>query len=163
MFGMSKEEKFQRKFENITREMVSLAFEYVNNDDKNVEGVFIIGSNEDEFVYYDCFFRINGNLLERHKINDTGQKYNVSDEAQLKFIKLANQDLKDLINLFKEYKKDVPTLIKMEYYPKTGKFDCNLDYDIHYSNKSDGTPHEVAELWFDELKKSDNTFFKPKS
>jgi hypothetical protein len=152
MFGMSKDEKFKRTFEKITREMVSLAFEYVNNDDVNVDGVFIIGSNENEFIYYDCFFRINGILLERHKINDTGRQYNVSDEMQLKFIKLANQDLIELIKTFNKFNKESPTLIKLEYYPTSGKFVCNLDYELHYSNKKNKTFNDVVENWFDKLK-----------
>ncbi|MEW4923137.1 hypothetical protein [Algibacter sp. 2305UL17-15] len=152
MFGISKDKSFKRKYEDKTSSMVSLAFEYVNNDKENIDAIYIYGSNEEGFVYYDCFFNINHVLLERHRINDTGLNFDISDQMQLKFIKYANQDLKGLIELFKKYKKDIPTQIKMEYYPKTGKFDCFLDYDIHYSNKSDGTPDEVAESWFKELK-----------
>ena len=152
MFGISNEKLFKQKFENITESMVSLAFEYVKNDKKNVDTIYIYGSNEDEFQYYDCFYYINGVLLERHKVNETGCNYDVSDEMQLKFIKYANQDLKNLIDTFKKYKKESPTQIKIEYHPKTGKFDCKLDYELHYSHKNDLTPHEVAELWFKELK-----------
>ena len=117
-----------------------------------MDGIYIYCSNEDNFMYYDCFYRINGVLLERHRVNDTGQNYNVSDEMQLRFIKLANSDLESLIEVFKQHKKEPPTQIKMEYYPKTGKFDCELDYNLHYSQKKDCTPDEVAELWFNELK-----------
>jgi len=152
MFGFFKEKSFKEEFEDKTNSIVSLAFEYVKNDKKNVDAIYIYGSNEEGFLYYDCFYCINDILLERHRINDTGQSYDVSDNIQLRYIKHANQDLRNLIDIFKKYKKEPPTQVKMEYYPKTGKFDCHLDYDMHYSNKKNGTPDETAELWFEELR-----------
>lgn len=151
MFGISKDKIFKEKFEDITNSMVSLAFEYVKNDNINVNAIYVFCSNEEDYIYFNAFFDIDGKLLKKHKINDTGRNYDVSDTMQINFSKYGTEDLRKLINTYKKYKREPPTQIKMEYYPKTGKFDCNLDYELHYSNKKDKTSHDVAELWFNEL------------
>jgi len=152
MFGISKEEKFKKKFESITNSMVTLAFEYVANDNKSVNGVYVFCSNEEDYIHFNAFFEIDGKLLKKHKVNDTGRDYDVSDITQTNFSKYGTEDLRKLVDIFSRYGKEPPTQIKMEYYPKTGKFDCNLDYELHYSNKNDKTAHDIAESWFNELK-----------
>ncbi len=157
MFGISKEEKLKRKFENLTNSMVSLAFEYVKNDKNNVNGIYIFCSNEEDFLHFNAFFEIDGRLLKKHKINETGRNYDVSTKMQSNFSRYGTADLRVLIDLFKKYDKESPTLIKMEYFPKTGKFDCKLSYELYYSNTTEKTAHDIEEQWFEELKQKIET------
>lgn len=146
---------FDTKYQELTKSIIDYAYEYVGFDDNNVDSVFVYCSYEENTYNVDYFFKIKGRLIERHKVNFDNLKYNISDEFQLEVIRAIRKDFTSIIELFKSYKRDIPTQIKMFYHPKTGKFNSKIDYNLHWSNTDDLLPEDVADLWFNELKNAD--------
>ena len=86
-------EKFQPKtfesgYEKLTKELVELCFEYVKYDSKNVEEIFIFFSTEFETIWFNVFYKINNQILEKHKVGD---KYAINDRKQTLLNKEANK------------------------------------------------------------------------
>src|SRR5690606_35966973 len=103
---------FESEFEKLTKQLVEVCFEYVNYDSKNVDEIFIYCSTECSAIWFDTFFRINGSIVERHKVGD---KYEITDQKQLSLVKVSNKIIQQLIDNFKKYSKEIPTEIKIVY------------------------------------------------
>jgi hypothetical protein len=65
-------------------------------------------------------------------------------------MRFGNTEMKKLRNLFIEFNREIPTLIKIKFWPKTGKFECQLSYDLQYSYEEGRGFHNVFSEWFDE-------------
>ena len=95
---------FEDYFSKLQADMVDICLEYVDNC---AEKIYIYGSFEEGVVASDYFYNINGEVLERHKLNDalvnTEKKYDTSVERQRGVIKILNTDIKSMLKLCKEY------------------------------------------------------------
>ena len=145
---------FEDRFSELQVDMIQICLEYVNN---NAEFVYIYASYEENTISCDYFYKINGELLERHKINNNGiVKYDTSIERQKACMKILNEDMKAIISACKEYNREMPTEIKLIYDVKNNKVNSNYAYELKYSKDSVKTADDIAEEWFNQEKKSEN-------
>lgn len=140
---------FDEKFQDLFTNMVEIAFEYVERNQKEIETIYIFGSMENNTLFYNVFYKINGHMVKIHKINTVSkQQYDISDDRVFKLLKLGKEYLKATITLFKQANRQVPTLMKMVYSPPSGKFNNDISYDLHYSNDDKKMVSDVFNEWF---------------
>jgi hypothetical protein len=147
---------FEDEFTKLQADMVSICLENVEN---RAEKIYIYCSFEDRVVSSGLFYKINGHILQKHKLNDgirRGEKqYDVSLDRLFAVIKIINDDIKAMIKLCKEYDRDMPTQIKLIYNVEKNSLNADLKYDIMYSNHPTKTAYDMVEEWFAEVKKQE--------
>lgn len=149
---MAKEE-FDIQFQNITKEMVEIAFEYVDFNKDEIDKIFIIGSIEEGGFTYNMFFEINNAVVKKENVNKFSKKqYDISSEKSFALLELGNQALVRLSEAFKDDNREIPTLIKIIYQPKTGSFACKLSYDLQFSYNESRAFYDVFNEWFEQEK-----------
>lgn len=148
--------EFDTKFQGLSHKMVEIAFEFVNFNKKEVDTIYVFGSLEADVIAYDLIYRINGKLTNIHELNRASKKkYDLSDERVISLLSQGGNYLEEIRFLFKNDKRDVPTLIKIVYFPKTGKFNNDISYNLHYSNHKTWTADDVFNQWVEEIRKSE--------
>lgn len=142
---------FEDAFTELQADIISICREYVED---RAEKIYICCSAENGTVTNDFFYQINGKILERHKLNDagTGERYDVSSERQGMVLRIMMEDVEAMIKLCKEYKREMPTEIKMVYDVATNRVSGNYRYDLVYSNDPLLLPEDVAEEWYQSVK-----------
>lgn len=145
--------EFDNKFQLLTKEMIEISYELLNFSKNEVEKIFVLGSVEDS-ISFNFFYLVNGKIVTPNKVNQVyiNEKFDVSNDRVFALLDLGNKCLESLINTFKEDNRDVPTLIKIMYDIKTGKFESRLSYDLQYSNSEDQSFWHVYMKWIDEEK-----------
>ncbi len=146
---------FDAKFQELFTNMVEIAFEYVNRNKDEIDAVYVYGSMENKEFFYNNFYKISGHIIKRHKINTvSSQQYDLSSERTFAMLNMGNKYLEETAHLFSDAGREVPTLMKMIFYPKTGKFQNDVSYELQYSNDPEKTSVEDFSNWFEELEKS---------
>lgn len=88
---------FEDYFSELQADMVSICMEYV---EKRAERIYIYCSIEDNVISSGFFYRINGKVVKKNKLNDaikSGEKtYDVSVARQKGAVKIINEDIKKL-------------------------------------------------------------------
>jgi len=144
--------EFDKKFQDLFTQLTEIAFEFVKRNKKEIDEIYIFSSMESGNFFYNVFYKINGKLVKLHKINTvSAQQYDLSSERTFALLKLGTEDLEAIAKLFKEDKREVPTILKMVYSPKTGKFINDISYELHYSNENQKTVTDVFNEWFVEM------------
>ncbi|EPY6473122.1 hypothetical protein ACWO4B_003861, partial [Clostridium sporogenes] len=105
----------------------------------------------------DFFYCIEGNIKERHKLNDNMDKYNdyiydTSPERQDAVLDILIEDTKKIMSLCKEYKREMPTEIKLIYDVNKNSLKAEYKYDLVYSNDPIKTADDMAMEWFESIK-----------
>ncbi|HLR36239.1 MAG TPA: hypothetical protein VK071_13045 [Tissierellales bacterium] len=95
---------FEDYFSEIQTDMISISLEYV---DEKAEQVYIYCSYEPGMYYFDVFYKINGEIVQRHELNKvtSNYTYDVSIDRQRSLMKIG-------VNNLKKYIKNVKNLIK---------------------------------------------------
>lgn len=144
---------FDADFQKLFTEMIEIAFEYVNKNSREVDTVYVIGLIESGYSY-EPFYQINGNLVELHKVNTVSKmQYDISRDRAFSMLKLGTDLLEKIENLFQNDNREVPTMLKLFYYPKTGRFNSNFSYGKNFTNSKTKTAQDVSEDWFNEIEK----------
>ena len=151
------EKVFEDYLSAIMTDMVDICMEYV---DERADRVYIYCSYEEGAVFCDYYYRINGKMVQRNKLNDmlppnSEFKYDTSGERQQAVNDILIDDMLQLAEVCKEYGRDIPTEIKMVYEATTGKFDSWLKYDPVFAGRMDALMLEVTDAWYEELEKRD--------
>lgn len=149
------EKVFEDFFSELQADMVSICLEYV---EERAEKIYIYCSFESRVIANDFFYKINGKIVKKHKLNDVlvkGQKeYDVSVIRQKSVLKIINDNIMALIKLCQEYQREMPTQIKLVYDITTGKLNADYSYNLVYSNDETRTADDVLEEWY-RLEKSE--------
>lgn len=144
---------FEDYFSELQADMVSICLEYVEN---RAEKIYIYCSFESGIVSSDYFYKINGTILERHKLNDvvlnSDKMYDLSIERQKGVIRILNGNIKSIIKICKEYSREMPTEIKLIYNVRENSLKAEYRYDLVYSNDSVKTADDIAMEWFEQIK-----------
>ena len=141
---------FEEGFTEIQKDMISICLEYVEN---SAEKVYIYASFENNMISCSYFYKINGKVYKRHKINDSAfRNYDVSINRQKACMTILNNDVKKLIALCKEFEQKMPTEIKIKYDAINHKVDASYQYDSRYSNIVGKGPEDMAEEWYEQEK-----------
>lgn len=145
---------FEDYFSELQTDMVSICLEYVED---RANKIYIYCSFEDNVIASDYFYNINREIVERHKINDIisshEEKYDTSIERQKGVVRILNNDMKNMIRLCREYKREMPTEMKLVYDVLKTSLKAEYKYDLVYSNDPIKEADDIAMKWFEELKK----------
>ncbi len=100
---------FEDKFSELQADMVSIC---LNNVKKRAEKIYIYCSYENGVISSSYFYNINGNIVERHKLNEAikigEERYDVSVDRQKDVMKIINSDIEELLKICKEYGRPMP-------------------------------------------------------
>lgn len=149
---------FEDYFSELQADMVSICLEYVED---RAEKIYIYCSCEERVLSSDFFYCIEGNIKERHKLNDDMNKnnnyiYNTSPERQDAVLDILIEDIKKMMSLCNEYKKEMPTEIKLIYDVEKNSLKAEYKYDVVYSNDPVKTADDIAMEWFEALRLENN-------
>ena len=140
---------FEDYFSELQADMVSICLEYVEN---RAEKIYIYCSYENRMISSDFFYKINGKVIERHKLNDVlikdQKEYDVSVNRQNSVLKIINGDIMALIKLCQEHQREIPTQIKLVYDVAANRLNADYGYDLYYSNDESKIASDIAEEWF---------------
>ncbi|MFA0814256.1 MAG: hypothetical protein ACC608_00540 [Anaerofustis sp.] len=144
---------FEDYFSELQADMVDICLEYV--EDKATK-IYIYCSDEEGFISSNFFYLINGNIFKKHKINDAidsgSFRYDTSSERQSAVLNIINEDIMKIQDLCQEYKREMPTEMKLEYDVNKNSLNAQYRYDLVYSNDPEKTDDDMANEWFEELK-----------
>lgn len=146
------EKVFEDYFSEIQADMVDICMEYV--DDKADE-VYIYCCYEDGMLTSNYFYNIDGNVLMKHKLNDisiNNIEYDVSTERQGMILSILNKDIRKIKELCLEYKREIPTEIKLIYNVKENSLKAEYKYENVWSDDPKKLPQDVAKEWFEKIK-----------
>jgi len=147
--------EFDTEFQKLCTTMVEAAFRYVGNNREEVDTIYLYASCENRNPFFNVFFRINGTLVHIHKVNTVCKKLcEVSDDTAFGLLDEGVECLDEMIRLFQQDNREVPTLMKMTYSPKTGAFNNDILYDPQYSSHPDRSNVNGFEEWFEEMKQN---------
>ena len=148
---------FEDYFTEYQADMVSICLEYV---DWHADVIYIYCSYENNMIYGDCFFKIHGKILERHKLNDVksdgkGFEYDVSEERQKALLNIILENIKKIHALCAEYRKDMPTEMKLIYDVKKNSLKADYCYENLWTDSETKLGLDICEEWFEEVKKKE--------
>ncbi|MCR6108923.1 DUF600 domain-containing protein [Bacillus sp. A301a_S52] len=144
---------FEDKFSELQADMVSICLEYVEN---RADEIYIYCSFEGNFMSCNFFYRINGKIVKKHKLNDVigtneSFQYDTSSERQRGVMDIILEDIKKMGKLCEEYNRDMPTEIKLIYNVANNSLKADYRYDMVYSNDPDKVGSDIFLEWFDEI------------
>jgi len=150
---------FEDYLSELQTDMVAICLEYVGND---AEDIYIYCSYEPEMYVFDVFFKINGQFVFKHNLNDAvnginrvGKQmfiYDTSESRQEAVLNIGLDNLEKIHKKCKEYVRDMPTEMKLHYNVERNSLKGKYRYDLVYSNDEELLPDDIFELWFEEVK-----------
>lgn len=142
---------FEDEFTAIQTDMIEICLEYV---DDRADVVYVYASYEDDTISCDYFYEIGSSVIERHRLNDLqGYVYDTSIQRQKACMDILVEDVQKLITVCNEHGREMPTEIKLIYDVNNNKINANYDYEEKYSFSDAKTADDIAEEWFEEIKK----------
>lgn len=126
---------FEDYFSELQTDMVAICLEYVEN---RADEIYIYCSYEPNMYVFDFFYRINGEVVYKHQLNDASKDlknqhnltYDVSRERQKAALRIGNQNLKLIHEKCKEFSKEMPTEMKLHYSVKQNSLKGKYRYDL---------------------------------
>lgn len=144
---------FEDYFTEIQADMIQICLEYIEGV---AEKIYIYASFEENVISCDFFYKLNGKIVERHKLNEASDKqFDISIERQKACLKILNEDMKKLSSVCEEYSKPMPTEIKLIYNVMNNSVNSHYEYEVIYSNDDEKMPDDIAEEWFANVKKEE--------
>ena len=145
---------FEDYFSQLQADMVSICLEYVEN---RAEKIYIYCSCESNAISSDFFYCINNKIVRKHKLNEVisdenQEKYDVSGDRQTAVLEIINGDIEKIYKLCKEYKREIPTEMKLIYDVEKNSLKAEYRYDLVYSNDPVKSARHVAMEWFEKVK-----------
>jgi hypothetical protein len=146
------QKEFDEKFQGLCNKLVDIAFDYVACNRDEVDTIYVFASFEGgNSIYYALFYKINGQMVQRHKVNTvSNQQYDVSREPTKSMLGRGRDCQEEIMFVFEEYKQKLPELIKIIYHPKSGEFKKELSYELQYTKKGKFAT-DVCDEWFVEM------------
>lgn len=145
------EKVFEDYFSELQADMVSICLEYIEN---RAENIYIYCSFEHNVVFSSFYFKINGSIFKKHKVNDgltAGDiPFNVSIERQKATVTIINEDIRKLIKLCEKYSRIMPTQIKLVYDVKSNSLCADYQYEPLYSEDVENRAMDILEAWIQE-------------
>ena len=135
-------DNFDNDFQSLLTEMVELAFEYVDDNVDEVDTVYTIGLIEKGYFFKT--YSPGGS----QRMDISKKQYDVSSTRAFNLLNLGNDILMKIENLFIDYNREIPTILKLVYFPKTGKFESYFGYETNFSNSTTKTAQDVYEEWY---------------
>lgn len=150
---------FEDFFSELQADMVSICLEYAEN---KANKIYIYCSFEESMISSDFFYNINDKIVRKYKLNDAVNigmnrfRYDTSVERQKGALNIINEDIEKIYRLCKEYKREIPTEIKLIYDVNKNSLKSEYKYDLIYSTDSIKTADDIAVEWFESIKMENN-------
>ena len=145
---------FEDYFSELQADIVSICLEYVEN---KADKIYIYCSFEERVISCDFFYCINDKVVRKNKLNDAINvelekfRYDISVERQKGVMNIINDDIEKLYKLCNEYKREMPTEIKLVYDVSKNSLRAEYEYDLVYSNDPVKTADDIAMEWLDKI------------
>lgn len=146
---------FEDYLSELQADMVAICLEYV---EEKADDIYIYCSYEPEMYAFDVFYKINGQLVFKHNLNDTssnhkkGSFYDISEQRQEAVLNIGLENLEEIHQICKEDGSEMPTEIKLHYNVEQNSLKGKYKYDLIYSSDETLLPDDIFELWFEEIK-----------
>jgi hypothetical protein len=149
---------FEDYFSELQADMVSICLENVEN---RADIIYIYCSYESNIITSSYFYSINGNIVARSKLNDAVSaseiQYDISVERQKKVTKIIIENIKKIKKICDEYNQPMPSEMKLIYDVKNNSIKAKYKYENVYSENLTKTAYDIAEEWFEEVKKANGS------
>ena len=133
------------------KSMVEICMEYVGFDNPEIDNVYIFTTIE-ESQYVNYCFRINGEIIKKHKVNESlTSSVNVESERQRQVLEICNEEVKNIKEIFRKEGREMFKHFKILYDNKTNKMDSSFEYNILLTG-TDLTPHDIEADWIETIK-----------
>ncbi|MGX1265713.1 hypothetical protein RKD55_003517 [Rossellomorea marisflavi] len=141
---------FEDYFSELQTELVAISLEFVNHV---ADEIYIYGSYEPDAYYFNVFYKVQGTILLKHKLNEVSTEffYDVSKERQMALQRIGTEILEEIHKRCNEFNRDMPTEIKLLYNIKNNTLQAKYNYDVVYSHDDALLPNNVFKTWFDEV------------
>lgn len=140
---------FEDLFMDLQADMVDICLEYV---DHQADKIYLYGCREGRLIHSDCFYDIDGQVVERWNIRKVAPRNTATPENEEKVLDILLDDLCELEKLCVEYSKPMPTEIKMIYDVKKNSLDVKYKYDNQWLYHKTRTSDDIFAEWFEEVK-----------
>ena len=141
--------QFEDKFMDVQASMISLALEYVQNQ---AEKIYIYAI-ADSLYSFNLFYKIKGNIVRKHLVNDFLPKdSHVDTSLQTVLLKEGIKDVEAMIDICQEYNREHPTEMWLIYDVKKNSLDSRYSYEGRYAKDEELLPSLEFEKWFEEVK-----------
>ena len=141
--------QFEDKFMEVQASMISLAVEYVQNQ---AEKIYIYAI-ADSLYSFNLFYKIKGNIVRKHLVNDFLPKdSHVDTSLQTVLLKEGIKDVEAMIDICQEYNREHPTEMWLIYDVKKNSLDSRYSYEGRYDKDEELIPRLEFEKWFEEVK-----------
>ncbi|MBZ5835699.1 immunity protein YezG family protein [Streptococcus salivarius] len=108
--------QFEDKFMEVQVSMISLALEYVR---AQAEKIFIYAI-ADSLYSFNVFYKINGHVVRKHKVNKyLPKESNIDTGLQSSLLKEGIKDVEAMLAICKEYNREHPTEMWLVYDAET--------------------------------------------
>lgn len=142
---------FDLKFQELTRMMVEISFEYVNNNTEEVDEIYIYLDTEGGH-FFNVFYKINGHIVKKHQANFYSKmQYDISREMQMRLIKSGSEYLQFLTEAFRDDGRPIPSNLRLIYNAKLGSFNSSISYNKHHDPGIFKGDVEFFNEWFVEM------------
>ena len=137
---------FEDEITELHADMVDICNEY---SCEAAEKIFIYVSYEG-LLNTDYFYSINGDIIERHKLNTSGinADFDVSVDCQKQVLNILKEDVHKIKAVCDKYNQPMPTEMRLVYEPKTKKFTAEYKYENQTSDKI--SVFDNYDAWFEE-------------
>lgn len=133
---------FEDNFMEMQSEFISLCLE-VASPQTEIIYVFIYNGNSEQM--FNAFFKINNEIISIIELTN-------DEKNSFEFLKIGTNDIEQINALCDEYQHQAPTLFKMVYEIKSGRFDATYAYEELCSSDSKIIPEDLFRQWKDEIK-----------
>ena len=141
--------KFEDKFMEVQASMIALAIEYVQNQ---AEKVYIYAI-ADSLYSFNLFYKIKGNIVHKHLVNDFLPKdSHVDTSLQTVLLKEGIKDVESMLVVCQEYNREHPTEMWLIYDAQKNSLDSRYSYEGRYDKDEELLPRLEFEKWFKEVK-----------
>ena len=136
---------FEDEITELQADMVDICNEY---SCEAADKIFIYVSYEG-LLNTDYFYSINGDIIERHKLNTSGinADFDVSVDCQKQVLNILKEDVYKIKAVCDKYNQPMPTEMRLVYEPKTKKFTAEYKYENQFTD--DMALSDIVNAWFE--------------
>jgi hypothetical protein len=139
---------FDDQLQMLFTEIVEVGFEYIGRNKIEVDVIFIYASLEEEDLFFNLFYKVNGKIARINEINNVlNTKVENTPNRMMLLLDVGTDSLEKILDLFLDNKREVPALFKIKYFPKTGAFKSDIIYELQYSNVNDKSNADGFKEW----------------
>ncbi|TGM74294.1 hypothetical protein EHR01_12390 [Leptospira mtsangambouensis] len=145
--------QFDLDLQSLCKEAIETAFNFIKNNEKETDVIYFFGTEEQKVSSTGVFYKINKNIVELHEVNNALKKKVDNSNSNISTLLNKNLDiLYNILTLFKQNNREIPTQIKIIYNIKENKLEIKLDYKFHFSNHKTKRPSDIFDEWINSIK-----------